>query len=64
MGLLDKRAADWTARDVVNAWTLTGILDLFKILLVLPFFFRRKRTHRTAEEILQAQKDTYRDFFP
>ncbi len=56
MGLMDKRAGDWTARDIVGAWSLTWILDLLKILLVLPFFFR-KSSRMARDEILRAQRD-------
>jgi hypothetical protein len=62
MGLLDKKAADWTARDALHVWVLTGILDIFKILTVIPLFFRPKKATRTKEEILQAQRDDHLDF--
>lgn len=66
MGLMDKRAADWTARDALTVWTWTGIFDLFSLLLVIPFLLTRmkKKPRRTREEILEAQRDSQRDAFP
>ena len=57
MGLLDKRAADWTARDATNVWAWTGIIDLLKILLVFPLFFRSVRPKRTQAEIKQGMDE-------
>lgn len=58
MGLLDKRAGDWTARDVVSVWSMTWIVDLFKVLLVFPLFFSRPSAPpRSQKEIQQGMKD-------
>lgn len=57
MGLLDKRAADWTARDALGVWSATWIIDLLKIALIVPLFFTKSRPARTSAEIEQARRE-------